>query len=190
MRITYQFDDALQTDGTPGTPESIRPPVNVVASVMIGDVMIKVEPNQGGDAVEVPAKILKIGEVRGSGISIIAGGRTPNQDYMFMEDSSEYTYHLRQELTGSPGTNGFIEKIMPAGAVAGKEGQLILYKGITTIAQLAAGEWTERIIRPFVITAADIAAKDSGWPETGAAPSVDATAKAIVDEGGDGYNHV
>lgn len=183
MKITYPFDTELQTTG--GAPEAMRPPVNVVASVMIGDVMIKVEPAQDGAEHEVPAKILKIGEVRGSGITLIAGGRTPNQDYMFMEDSTEFTYHLRQVVGGA-----VTEKIMPAGAVEGREGQLVLYKGITTIAQLAAGEWTERLIRPFVINADDIAAKDSGWPESGDAPSIDIPAKSIVDEGGDGYKHV
>ena len=81
---------------------------------------------------------------------------------------------------------------MPVGAKIGKIGVMHLYKGISTIAELAAGEWTERLIRTFIITAEDIVEKDIDWPAEGDAPTIDLAKKIIVEGAspGDGFNHI
>ncbi len=194
MKITYLFDPDKPQTGEPGAPEDLplgSPAKNKVFMFMVGDVKFTVQPGDGVE-VEVPAQLLRAdGDIIGSGVTPVTGGRGPHEDYQFMEDSTEYTYTIRKELTGSP-TGGVIEKIMPAGAKPGKIGVMHLYKGITTVAELAAGEWTERLIRTFIITEEDIAEKDTGWPESGDTPTIDLT-KKIIEEGatkGDGFLHI
>ena len=103
-----------------------------------------------------------------------------------MQDSVEYTYTTRALITG-----GVVEKQMPVGAQVGQEGRMILYKGATSVANAGPdGDWTERLVRPFLITAADIANRESSQPASGAVPTVDPTTMSVVDNSGDGYNHV
>lgn len=184
MKATFQFDStALNLN-----PSSIGGQAcqrNIQLGFTLGDTVFHVEPQPGSAQVEIPAKTLRQAGAPGSGLTPVAGGFGPHQDYLFMRDSVEYTYTTR-ELTGG----GVIEKQMPVGAIAGQEGRMILYKGCTSISDCFAGNWTARLVRPFLITAADLTARDSGWPATGAVPTVDVTNKLIVDNAGDGYNHV
>lgn len=193
MKVTYEFEtDKPSLDGEPVDIPHGSSRLNHVFQFMVGDVQFTVGPRPDTDEFEIPAQTLRAsGNVISSGLTPVAGGRGPHEDYQFMEDSTEYTYTSREVLVGSP-LGGVIEKIMPAGAKAGKVGQLILYKGISTVDELAAGEWTERLIRPFIITDADITDKDSNWPATGDVPTVEVT-KKIIEEGatpGDGFNHI
>jgi hypothetical protein len=160
---------------------------NVIFSFNVGDWRCTIQPNPVGStvAVEVPAKVLRQAAMPGSGLAVPApagGDRGPHEDWLFLQDSVEYTYTTRQ-LVGA----GVIEKQMPVGAVVGQEGRMILYKGATTI---KADDWTERLIRPFLITAADLATRQTGQPSSGSAPTVNAAARTITNNGGDGYNHI
>lgn len=190
MKITWPFDTTTPEDASDsprdlnsGTPTLKE---NMVIKFLVGDAWFAIDPQPNSDEIEVPAKVLRsTGDVIRSGLTPVAGGLGPHQDYQFLHDSTEYTYTIREVIGGS-----VVEKYMPAGAQEGKEGTMVLYKGVSTIADLAAGTWTERLIRPFVITASDITNRDSGWPSSGSPPTVDLTKKIIVDNGGDGYNHV
>lgn len=160
---------------------------NAIFSFNVGDWRCTIQPNPVGSsvAVEVPAKVLRQPAVPGSGLAVPApgvGDRGPHEDYLFLQDSVEYTYTTRQLVAA-----GVIEKQMPVGAVPGQEGRMILYKGATTI---KADDWTERLIRPFLITAADVANRQTGQPASGSAPTINAAARTITDNGGDGYNHI
>lgn len=183
MRASYPFDStALNRDPGLGTPNNQK---NAVLGFTLGDMKFVAEPNGNTPgSVEMPSKVLRCSSAPGSGLTPLAGGFGPHQDYVFLKDSTEYTYTIRFEESG-----GVVEKQMSAGAEVGQEGRMILYKG-ATLATIEVGGWTERLIRPFLITAADLAARESGWPSTGAVPTIDLVAKKVVDNGGDGYNHV
>ena len=181
MLATYPFDStALNQNPGLGSQNNQK---NQAFSFTVGDMVFQVAPGQNA-AAEVPAKVLRGGAVAGSGLVPTNTGRGPHQDYMFLKSSSEYSYTTRVVAAG-----GVIEKIMSAGAQIGDEGRMILYKA-ATLAQVEVGGWTERLIRPFIITAADITNRDTGWPLTGAVPTVSVATKSIVDNGGDGYYHV
>lgn len=183
MIASYPFDETV-LNRNPGMSQNTLK--NIVLSTTLGDTIIKVEPTaQSGLTFECPAKILRNGGCAGSGFTPTNTGKGPHQDYLFMRDSVEYTYVTRALVGGS-----VVEKQMPVGAVVGQEGRMILYKGATTLAMVDVGGWSARLIRPFVITAADLADRETGWPASGAAPTVDVASKSIVDNGGDGYNHV
>jgi hypothetical protein len=180
MRASYPFDStALDRNPGLGTPNNQK---NAVLSFTLGDMKFVFEPSGGAGSVEVPAKVLRCPAVLGSGLSVVAGGLGPHQDYAFLTDSTEYTYTVRFEES-----SGVVEKQMPAGAKVGQEGRMILYKS-ATLATVDVGGWTERLIRPFLITAADLVDRESGWPSSGAVPTI--VDRQIVDNNGDGYNHV
>ncbi len=180
MLITYPFDStALDLNPQFQTPNNLK---NGVMSFTLGDQKFMIEPNT--PASEGPSKVLRCPNVAGSGLIPAAGTYGPHQDYVFLRNSAEYSYTTRLVAAG-----GVIEKIMSAGAVAGDEGRMILYKG-ATLAQVEVGGWTARLIRPFIINAADLSARDTGWPLAGTAPSIDVPSKSVVDNGGDGYNHI
>lgn len=187
MRAIYQFDSTPLTRD-PGL-QSINNQKNMVLSFTLGDMKFTVEPGAQATAVELPSKVLRCASAPGSGLVPATGGLAPNQDYQFLTDSTEYTYTTRQ-LIGSGPTAKVIEKQMSSGAKAGQEGRMILYKGCQTLGDAIVGNWTERLIRPFLITVADLATRDSGWAEVGTAPTVNVASKTILDNGGDGYNHI
>jgi hypothetical protein len=182
MIASYPFDSTV-LDRNPTGLGSQNTQKNLAFSFTVGDMQFQVAPGQPS-AAEMPAKVLRGGGVAGSGLIPTNTGLGPHQDYTFLKSSSEYSYTTRVVAAG-----GVIEKIMSAGAQVGDEGRMILYKGCT-LAQVEVGGWTSRLIRPFIITAADLTNRETGWPLTGAVPTVDVAAKAIVDNGGDGYNHV
>lgn len=165
----------------------------VVFGFNIGDYQVKVTPQNPQDSTpfECPAKVLRQPTVIGSGLIPQNAGNGPHQDYIFIGDSTQFTFETRTVVPGSPG-GGVIRKIMPAGAVVGREGEMTLYAGATQPSDIEAGNWHARLTRPFIITAADIAERDIAgtWPHTGTAPSINVASKSIVDNGGDGYNHV
>lgn len=183
MIATYPFDTtAVNTTPSVGTQNTQK---NIVLSFTLGDQIIKVEPTAASVSFEVPAKVLRNAGAAGSGLVPTNTGKGPHQDYLFMRDSLEYSYTTRALVGGS-----VVEKIMPVGAVPGMEGRMILYKGCTDIKDCLTGNWTARLIRPFTINATDLQDRESGWPSSGSAPTVDVASKSIVDNGGDGYNHV
>ena len=184
MIASYPFD-VTALDLNPGLAQNTQK--NLVLSMTLGDTIIKVEPTaQPGLTFECPAKILRNGGCAGSGFIPTNTGRGPHQDYLFMRDSVEYTYTTRVAVAA-----GVIEKQMPVGAVVGQEGRMILYKG-ATLTTVDVGGWSERLIRPFLIVAADLTNRETGWPVgvTGSVPTVDVASKSVVDNSGDGYNHI
>lgn len=183
MLATYDFDTTA-LNLVPGlqTPNNQH---NLVLGGTLGDTKFVIQAGVGTQAFEIPAKALRNGGVSGSGLIPSNTGRGPHQDYLFMRDSVEYTYVTRL-LTGG----GVIEKQMPVGAQVGDEGRMILYKGCTTLSDAIMGNWTERLIRVFLITAADLTNRDTGWPATGAVPTVNVASKSVVDNSGNGYNHI
>jgi hypothetical protein len=191
MKIIYAFtQDTRSQDNGPYGIDANDTAKNRVIGFTLGDFRLVVQPGPPGNTtpVEVPSKLLREPAVAQSGIQVPAAGvgdLKPNEDFLFIRDSVEYTYTTR-ELIGTT----VIEKQMPVGAVAGMEGRMILYKGCTTLGDAIVGNWTGRLIRPFLITAADLANRQTGWAAPGSAPTVDATNKLIVDNGGDGYNHI
>lgn len=183
MLATYPFDEtALDQNPTLQTVNNLK---NQVLQFTLGDMQFIVQPGQPV-AAEMPCKVLRVPSAAGCGLVPTNTGLKPNQDYTFLRSSSEYSYTTRAVVGG-----GVVEKIMSAGAQVGDEGRMILYK-TATLAQVEVGGWAERLIRPFVITAADIVNRDTdtNWPKSGTAPSINVASKSIVDNGGDGYNHV
>lgn len=191
MKIIYAVSqDVRSQDNLP--PEIYASDIakNKVIGFTLGDFRVVVQPGPPGNTtpVEVPSKLMREPTLAMSGVQVPPAGvgdLKPNEDFMFMRDSVEYTYVTRTLVGG-----GVIEKQMPVGAVPGMEGRMILYKGCTTLGDAIVGNWTARLIRPFLITAADLTDRQTGWPASGSAPTVDATNKLIVDNGGDGYNHI
>jgi hypothetical protein len=183
MLATYPFDStAVNQNPALQTQNNQK---NQVLQFTIGDMNFVVQPGLTAQK-EVPSKVLRVPTVHGSGFVPTNSGLKPNQDYTFLKSSSEYTYTTRAVVGG-----GVIEKIMSAGAQVGDEGRMILYKS-ATLAQVEVGGWAERLIRPFIVNETDIANRDldTNWPKSGTAPSINVAAKSIVDNGGDGYNHV
>ena len=192
MLATFQFNSTV-LDLNPSSIGGLAAQRNLQISFTLGDTMFHVEPQPGTDQFDIPAKALRQPHACGSGLTPVAGGNGPHQDYLFMRDSVEYTYTTRRlvALVGSPAGYGVVEKTFPVGAVAGQEGRMTLYKGCTDLADASiTGSWTERLVRPFLITAADLATRESGWPADGSVPTVDLVNKQIVDNGGDGYYHI
>lgn len=192
MKIVYAFtQDSRSQDNGAGYIPGNDCMKNMVFSFTLGDARFTVQPNPPGStqAVEVPAKILRQGALVGSGITIptpAVGDRGPHEDFLFMKDSVEYTYTTRALVGG-----GVIEKQMPSGAQIGDEGRMILYKGCTSVADAGAnGTWTARLVRPFIISAADLTDRQTGWPSSGSVPTIDVTSKSVVNNGGDGYAHI
>ena len=191
MKIVYAFtQDTRSQDNGSGYIPGNDCMKNMVFSFTLGDARFTVQPNPPGStqAVEVPSKILRHGALVGSGITIpapVGGDRGPHEDFLFMNDSVEYTYTTRALVGGS-----VVEKQMPSGARVGDEGRMILYKGCTSIADCFTGSWTARLVRPFIINATDLANRQSGWPSSGSVPTIDTTSKSVVDNGGDGYAHI
>lgn len=191
MKIIYAAtQDVRSQDNGPFGIDPNDAAKNKVIGFTLGDFRVVVNPGPVGNTTkfEVPSKLLREPSVAQSGVqvpAVVVGDLGPHQDYVFMRDSVEYTYTTRQLVGG-----GVIEKQMPVGAVVGMEGRMILYKGCTTLADAIVGNWTERLIRPFLITAADLANREAGWPLSGAVPTIDVANKAVVDNGGDGYNHI
>lgn len=185
MLATYPFDStAVDQNPQLQTQNNLK---NQVLAFTLGDMMFNIQPTQAGVAsAEMPCKVLRCPNAAGSGLVPTNTGRKPNQDYTFLKSSSEYSYTTRVATA-----DGVIEKIMSAGAQVGDEGRMILYKG-ATLDEVEVGGWSERLIRPFVINTTDIANRDTdtNWPRSGTAPSIDVASKSIVDNGGDGYNHV
>lgn len=196
MQITYSYTQSVYPKNDPtNTHDPANPPPyampsadstsNRVISFTCGDMRFMVEPGATSVTKDVPAALLRDGSVIGSGIVVLGTGDTPNQDYKFLRGSQEYTYHVRRAVTG-----GMIELEMSAGARVGDLAKMVMYKGATTVADIGAGNWTERLVRPFTINATDLATRDSSWPTSGSPPSVNTTKKIIVDNGGDGYAHI
>ena len=189
MKLVYQYtQDIRSQDNGPFAIPANDSQKNAVFQFTLGDTPWTIEPGSTASPYEVPSKVLRIPSFVGSGAvipAVVSGDRGPHEDFLFMQDSVEYTYTTRQLVSG-----GVIEKQMPVGAKPGQEGRMVLYKGCTTLADAIAGVWTERLIRPFLITAADITNRQTGWPASGSAPSVNTTNKFVVDNNGDGYNHI
>lgn len=183
MKITYDY---VQPTLDPTTAKAMpqHSGANVAFSFTIGEMRFSVEP-QGvtGRVLDVPAKLLRDGAIAGANVVPQAGGVGPHQDYTFLRHSAEFTYTTRAVVGGS-----VVEKEMAAGAQVGDEGRMVLYKGAASVADVGAGNWSARLVRPFIITAADLANRESGWPSTGSVPTI--SGKSIVDNGGDGYAHV
>lgn len=200
MRIKYNFDTSFTganhgIDPTTGQRSAQQlggrmGPINVVLSVNIGDFKFTVEPRLKTDGagniidneIEVPAKILRHESIPPQ-LEVVAGGYGPHQDYVFVRQSDALIYET-QEVVGT----GIVVKKMAAGARPGDVGIMFLYKGATTITDIRDGNWTERLTREFVVTASDIANRESGWPQSGAAPTI--SEKKVIDQGGDGYLHI
>src|SRR5208283_3362756 len=176
MQITYPFTDST-IDQYNHTIQGNNNRLNVQLSFTLGDTMYHVEPQPGSVPVEVPAKTLRQPGVSGSGLVPAAGTYGPHQDYIFMHDSVEYTYTVRElvPLVGSPSGYGVIEKMMPVGATVGQEGRMVVYKGCTALSDALIGNWTERLIRPFIITVNDLKTRESDWPSTGTVPTINTT---------------
>jgi len=186
MKITFQVSqDVRSQDNGPIGLGALDNSRNQIFAFTLGDTRFTVASSAVVSAFEVPAKTLRSPNFYASGATIPTpgvGDLGPHEDFLFMQDSVEYTYTTRALAAG-----GVIEKQMPVGAVAGMEGRMVLYKGCTSISDALVGNC---LIRPFLITAADLADRRTGWPYTGAVPTIDATSKSVVDNSGDGYNHI
>jgi hypothetical protein len=189
MKITFQVSqDVRSQDNGPIGLGALDNSRNQLFAFNLGDTRFTVESGAVNTAFEVPAKTMRSPNFCASGATVPApgvGDLGPHEDFMFMRDSVEYTYTTRALAAG-----GVIEKQMPVGAVPGMEGRMILYKGCTSISDCFVGNWTARLIRPFLITAADLTDRQTGWPLTGAVPTINTTSKSVVDNSGDGYNHI
>lgn len=193
MKITYQVSQDVRSQANGpielGALDNSR---NQIFAFTLGDTRFTVNVGATTGAFEVPAKTLRSPNFCASGATIptpAGGDLGPHEDWMFMRDSVEYTYTTRTLVTYGL-DKGVVEKQMPVGAVPGQEGRMILYKGCTSIADAVVGSWTERLIRPFLITAADLANRQTGWPYSGSVPTIDTASKSVVDNGGDGYYHI
>jgi len=196
MKLTYTYTDPTYAAADPTSlkdpanpaPYAIPNPAsyqNVAISFTLGDMRFTVEPGPGNVGVDAPAELLRSPVIAGTSLSVTGAGNGPHEDFLFLKGSQEYTYHVRRAVGGA-----MVEIEMSAGAKIGDRAKLVLYKGATTAADIGDGNWTERLVRPCVITAADLANRQTGWPTSGSVPTVDTTKRIIVDNGGDGYAHV
>lgn len=203
MKVRYNFDDSFTGANNGVNPETGQRtaqqlggrmgPINTVLTVNIGDFKFTVEPRIKVDSsgtvidndIEIPAKILKHGTLpqQFEVLPAIEWDYGPHQDYAFVTQSDSLIYET-QEVVGT----GVVVKKMAAGAKPGHIGIMFLYKGATALEDIRAGSWTARLVREFVVTAADIADRESGWPQSGSAPTV--SEKKVIDQGGDGYLHI
>lgn len=197
MRYRYNFDDSFTNAGS-GPDDGGQyaaaelggrmSPINVVLTCNIGDFKITVEPSLKTDGAgnfvdnefDAPAKILQEENLPPQ-LEVLSGN--PHEDFLFVTISGVMTYETMQVI----GT-GVVHKKMASGAKVGQTGLMYLYKGATSPEDVHSGAWTERLVREFTIVAADIANRTSGWPESGAAPTI--SNKKVVDGGGDGYLHI
>lgn len=203
MKVRYNFDDSFTGANHGVDPETGQRtaqqlggrmgPINTVLTVNIGDFKFTVEPRIKTDSagnvvdndIEIPAKILKHGHLP-QGFEVLPDSDWeygPHQDYVFVTQSDSLIYET-QEVVGS----GVVVKKMAAGARPGHVGIMFLYKGATAITDIRAGNWSARLAREFVVTEDDIADRESGWPQSGDAPTV--SGKKVIDQGGDGYLHI
>ena len=189
MKISYQVTQSVRSqDNGPVGLSADDNAKNRIFAFTIGDFRVTIQPGYSDATYEVPAKIMRCGDFPGSGVvipAVVSGDRGPHEDFLFLKDSVEYTYTTRQLVAG-----GVIEKQMPVGATAGQEGRMVLYKGCTTLSDAISGNWTQRLIRPFIITDADLTTRQTGWPTVGSAPTINVTDRVISDTGGDGYFHI
>lgn len=203
MKVRYNFDASFTGDNHGIDSETGQRsaqfmggrygPINTVFTVNIGDFKVTVEPRitTDGDGniinndVEIPSKILRHGSLP-PGFEVLPDtdwDYGPHQDYVFVRQSDALIYET-VEVVGT----GVVVKKMAVGARPGDVGIMFLYKDATTPEDIRSGDWTARMSREFQVTAADIADRETGWPESGSAPTVEEN--KVIDQGGDGYLHI
>lgn len=198
MKYRYNFDDSFTNAGA-GPDDAGQyaaaemggrsGPINVVLTCNIGDFKVTVEPkiktdgagNVVNNEFDAPAKLLQEENLPPQ-LEVLSGN--PHEDFLFVSISGSMTYDTMTVVGGV----GVIHKKMASGAKVGQTGLMFLYKGAASPADVHSGNWTERLVREFTITAADLTDRQSGWPQSGAAPIVQN--KKVVDQGGDGYLHI
>lgn len=193
MKIQYPFDATALDPANPNALNAANNAKNLVIGVTFGDYQCIIEPQgrlAANTAIEVPAHALRNPAVAQSGIVVPAaavGDIGPHEDWMFIQASQIFTYITRAVV----GT-GVVEKRMSAGAKIGDLGTMVLYQGAGSVTGIDSGNWTARLVRPFVITAADLTTRQgtANWPNSGAVPTIDTTNRRVVDAGGNGYSHI
>jgi len=200
MRYRYNFDSSFTNAGS-GPDDAGQytaselggrgGPINVVLTCNIGDFKVTLEPRiktDGAGAIidnefEAPAKLLQEKNLPPQ-LELIGGDLYgPHEDFMFVTISGSMTYDTMQVIGG-----GVVHKKMASGAKPGQTGIMFLYKGAASPADVHSGNWTERLVREFTIVENDLTNRQTGWPQSGVAPTVQN--KKIVDAGGDGYLHI
>ena len=182
MKITYPFDNTAPAGNIGAAAITARK--NAVMQFNIADSSFTIEAKDTTET-EVPAKLLSVPTLKSTGVTLVAGGLGPHEDYRFCRYSAELTYMTKALVDGD-----LVVKTMSVGAIAGDIGRMTLYKDAASLDADETGVWSARLVREIVLNATDIATRDAGWPASGAIPTIDADTKRVKDNGGDGFNHI